>query len=120
MNNLGIAFSSENDKLNDMKLLSMKDFLKSYSYLTSDDYLATVKDLLSRENENDEDKILNKIIPLSIENEAKKLFIKYAKNYAELDLLVEKYKNENISLASLQWEETMKQFYVNAINDFKW
>lgn len=116
---LGISFADESDKLNDIKLLTMKEFLESYSYLTSNDYLATIKDLLLRKDFKIwESLILKKIIVLDIENDAKKLFIEYAKDYNELEMLVEKYVNERIGLASLYWEKTMKQFYDNAIQDF--
>ncbi len=70
----GITFGNERSKLKDMKLLTMKEFLESYSYLTVDDYLATTKELLSRISANYwEAIVLNKIITeMNISNEVKK------------------------------------------------
>lgn len=51
-NKIGISFANEIDKVDEMKKMSKNDFLKEYSYLNSEDYFATCKNLFCGKNSN--------------------------------------------------------------------
>ena len=41
------SFATDSEKMHDFILLDMEDFLKCYSYLTVEDYLATYDEVMS-------------------------------------------------------------------------
>lgn len=131
----GVSFIDEEDKIEDMKILTKDEFLKSYDYLTVDDYFTTIKDLAIKDEKwimflmkpranvkvNIWDNTMSEKLKnsLTLPHELKYLFINEAKDYEEFEKLIEKYVNEQPSLAHLSHRGNMKQFYDRAICDFE-
>jgi len=103
--------------------MSKNDFLKQYSYLNSEDYFATCKNLFCGKNSKYFQEILvEKLIPeKGITKDVKLLFARYAQSNEEVYLLTEKFFNESISPVILtnKNQNAMKQFYNNVLIDYE-
>lgn len=99
----GISFANEREKLSDMKKISKKDFIKSYSYLTEEDYFATCKELFSKlvSGKHWQLKLIDKLIPENfIPTDLKLLFALYAQSATELEYMKIDFSNDYINSAT--------------------